>query len=131
MEPKPKDTIQTSVKSQDIEGQPSGGEQIATNWDTVVDSFEALGLKENLLRGIFGNGFEKPSNIQQRAILPLLKGKDTIAQAQSGTGKTGTFAIAALQIIDTNLKEPQALILAPARELAQQIQAVITILGDI
>jgi len=52
----------------------------------VVDSFDKLGLKEELLRGIYSYGFEKPSAVQQRAILPILKGRDTIVQSQSGTG---------------------------------------------
>merc|ERR1711951_36507 len=66
----------------------------------------------------------KPSAIQQRAIVPCIKGLDVIAQAQSGTGKTATFSIAILEKIDTGLRECQALILAPTRELAQQIQKV-------
>lgn len=69
-------------------------------------------------------GFERPSAIQQRAIVPVIKGNDTIAQAQSGTGKTGTFAISILQRLDVEDQSCQALILAPARELAQQIQKV-------
>lgn len=89
-----------------------------------------MNLKPELLRGIYGYGFEKPSVIQQRAILPVLKGHDVIAQAQSGTGKTGTFSISVLQSIDASLKECQALILAPTRELAMQIQKVVIALGD-
>lgn len=89
-----------------------------------------MGLNENLLRGIFAYGFEKPSAIQQRGTLPLIKGRDTIAQAQSGTGKTATFAIGALQRIDPALRESQGLLLAPTRELAQQIQKVVLALGD-
>ena len=60
----------------------------------------------------------------------LLQGMDVIAQAQSGTGKTATFSIAILEKIDTNLRECQALLLAPTRELAQQIQKVVMSLGD-
>ena len=80
-----------------------------------------MGLKDELLRGIYAYGFEKPSAIQQRAILPCISGKDVIAQAQSGTGKTATFVISILQRIDTTINECQALILAPTRELAQQV----------
>merc|ERR1712088_143987 len=80
-----------------------------------------MNLKEELLRGIYAYGFEKPSAIQKRAIVPCIKGMDVIAQAQSGTGKTATFSIAILEKIDTALRETQALILAPTRELAQQI----------
>lgn len=75
-------------------------------------------------RGIYAYGFEKPSAIQQRAIVPLIDRKDTIAQAQSGMGKTATFVIGVLQNIDVSQKKVQALILAPTRELAQQIQKV-------
>ncbi|KAB0403318.1 hypothetical protein E2I00_000954 [Balaenoptera physalus] len=87
-------------------------------------------IEESLLRGIYAYGFEKPSAIQQRAIIPCIKGYDVIAQAQSGTGKTATFAISILQQLEIEFKETQALVLAPTRELAQQIQKVILALGD-
>lgn len=103
---------------------------IESNWEEVVDNFDDMNLKEELLRGIYAYGFEKPSAIQQRAIIPCVKGLDVIAQAQSGTGKTATFSISILQQIDTSVKECQALILAPTRELAQQIQKVVIALGD-
>jgi translation initiation factor 4A len=96
----------------------------------VVDSFDDLDLQEGLLRGIYSYGFEKPSAIQQRGIRPVLDGRDTIGQAQSGTGKTATFVIGSLQRIDYSLKSCQALILAPTRELAQQIHKVVLALGD-
>lgn len=73
---------------------------LESNWDESVQKFEELGLKEDLLRGIYGVGFEKPSAIQQKGILPLLKRRDTIAQAQSGSGKTATFVIGMLQLIE-------------------------------
>jgi len=107
-----------------------GGVKIETNWDTVVESFDLMGLNDNLLRGIYAYGFEKPSAIQQRGIMPILAGHDTIAQAQSGTGKTATFSISMLQSIDLKVNKTQALILAPTRELAQQIQKVVRALGD-
>eukprot|EP01115_Flamella_aegyptia_P014057 TRINITY_DN77_c0_g2_i2.p1 TRINITY_DN77_c0_g2~~TRINITY_DN77_c0_g2_i2.p1 ORF type:complete len:400 (+),score=189.73 TRINITY_DN77_c0_g2_i2:51-1250(+) len=96
----------------------------------IIDNFDDMGLKEDILRGIYSYGFEKPSAIQQRAIVPLAKGNDLIAQAQSGTGKTATFTIGILQQIDMSLRESQALILAPTRELAQQIQRVVLAIGD-
>ena len=96
----------------------------------MYPTFESLGLKEDLLRGIYSYNFEKPSAIQQRAILPISQGRDVIAQAQSGTGKTATFSIGILQRIDTGLRETQALVLAPTRELAVQIQSVMLALGD-
>jgi translation initiation factor 4A len=97
---------------------------IESNWDQVVESFDDMHLHQQLLRGIYGYGFEKPSAIQMRAIVPCTKGHDVIAQAQSGTGKTATFAISCLQNIDVNRQATQALILGPTRELAQQIQKV-------
>merc|ERR1719210_266444 len=103
---------------------------IDSNWDEVCENFDDMNLKEELLRGIYAYGFEKPSAIQQRAIVPCIKGLDVIAQAQSGTGKTATFSIAILQSIDPTDKNVQALVLAPTRELANQIIKVITALGD-
>jgi ATP-dependent RNA helicase len=96
----------------------------------VNTTFEQMKLKEDLLRGIYGYGFEKPSAIQQRAIVPIMSGRDVIAQAQSGTGKTATFSIGVLQNIDTSTTETQALVLSPTRELAQQTQKVMLSLGD-
>jgi len=96
----------------------------------IATSFDDMGLKDDLLRGIYAYGFEKPSAIQQRGILPMIGGKDTIGQAQSGTGKTATFAISMLQRLDLKVKECQGLILAPTRELAQQIEKVVRCLGD-
>jgi ATP-dependent RNA helicase len=90
----------------------------------VLPSFDRMKLKEELLRGIYGYGFERPSAIQQRAIVPIVSGRDVIAQSQSGTGKTATFSISMLQMIDTQLRETQALVLSPTRELAVQIQQV-------
>ena len=87
----------------------------------VIPTFDQMRLGEDLLRGIYAYGFEKPTAIQQRAIKPICKGRDVIAQAQSGTGKTGTFLIGTLNNIDPELKKTQALILAPTRELSQQI----------
>ena len=69
-------------------------------------------------------GFEKPSAIQQRAIQPIVRGRDVIAQAQSGTGKTASIGVSVLQKLDIQLRETQALILSPTRELAVQMQKV-------
>ena len=93
--------------------------------DITIESFEDLNLKEHLLRGIYGNGYEQPSVIQRKAILPLINGRDVIGQAQSGTGKTATFSISALQLIDEKLEETQCIILSHTRELALQILEVI------
>ena len=97
---------------------------------------ENLDLKSNLLRGIYAYGFENPSPIQKTAVptMVLEKNKenrrDIIAQAQSGTGKTGAFTISTLQIIDETQAKTQALILAPTHELAQQISSCVKDLGN-
>eukprot|EP00940_MAST-03C_sp_MAST-3C-sp2_P000005 g5.t1 len=96
----------------------------------VVSTFEKMGLREDLLRGIYSYGFERPSAIQQRAILPILKGRDVIAQSQSGTGKTAVFCIGILQTVDLRSKSLQALAVAPTRELAEQSHKVMCALGD-
>lgn len=95
----------------------------------TYESFEDLDLKENLLRGIYSCGYEKPSVIQQKAIKPFIEGGDLIAQAQSGTGKTATFSIGTLQRIDDS-KGTQAIIISHTRELAEQIHGVITNIGQ-
>ena len=101
-----------------------------SNFYEIIDSFDDLNLKSDLLRGIYGYGFEKPSIIQQKAILPIIKGKDIVAQAQSGTGKTGAFVIGSLQLIDPEKDEVQCLVLSPTRELARQTSLVYKFLGE-
>jgi len=101
-----------------------------SNWSEVCQSFDDMKLKDELLRGIYAYGFEKPSHIQQRGIIPCVQGHDTIAQAQSGTGKTATFSIASLQRVNLSNPDCQVLILAPTRELAQQTYKVLNNLGD-
>jgi translation initiation factor 4A len=101
-----------------------------SNYHDTFSSFDKMGLKEELLRGIYGYGFEKPSAIQQRGIVPFSKGADLIAQAQSGTGKTGTFCVGVLSRVDPSVKETQAIVMAPVRELADQIYKVMTALGE-
>jgi ATP-dependent RNA helicase len=133
--------------------------EITTSDDVeIYTSFDSLGLKEDLLRGIYAYGksnkrkiitdslqfasvsnshlkfvsvgFERPSAIQQRAIKPIIQGRDIIAQSQSGTGKTAVFSIGILQVLDTSSNETQALTLSPTRELAEQTQKVVLALGD-
>jgi translation initiation factor 4A len=77
-------------------------------------------LNKKLLRGIFSYGFDKPSPIQQKAIIPMINKKDIIAQAQSGTGKTGAFTVGLLQSINEKEKTSQVIVLSPTRELALQ-----------
>jgi len=108
----------------------------ASNNEEVIESsyeinaWEDLELPIDLLRGIYSYGFEKPSPIQQKAIKPIMMGRDIIAQAQSGTGKTATFSIGALSKIDMEKNATQVLILSPTRELTSQTSKVITSLGD-
>ncbi|KAL6074420.1 Eukaryotic initiation factor 4A-II [Balamuthia mandrillaris] len=122
-----------SAKQAELSQQFEKGEK---NLDIEVESdaeayadFDSMNLRDELLRGIYSYGFEKPSAIQQRAIVPLAQGKDVIAQAQSGTGKTATFAVGILQQIDLAAKDCQALIVVPTRELAQQVNRVVASLG--
>jgi len=93
-------------------------------WEDIPD------LNPQLMRGIYGYGFEKPSPIQQKSILSIIDGRDVIAQAQSGSGKTGAFATGMLNRVRLDLKQPQALIIAPTRELAKQIHDVVKDLGS-
>lgn len=95
------------------------------NQENILNtSFDTLNLKDDLLRGIYSYGFENPSKIQSKAVPLLLNGKDLIAQAQSGTGKTGAFLIGCLEKLDISLKSTQILILAPTHELVHQIYEV-------
>jgi translation initiation factor 4A len=95
----------------------------------IFNSWDDLNLEPSLLRGIYAHGFEKPSPIQSKAIYPILQGHDLIAQAQSGTGKTGSFTIGALSKINTKDNCTQVIIMVPTHELAYQITAVITSLS--
>lgn len=102
---------------------------IEENFVSEVKNWDELELDSKLLRGIFAYGFEKPSPIQQKAIKPIIEGRDVIAQAQSGTGKTATFTIGALQRINLAERKTQVLILSPTRELATQTSNVISNIG--
>mmetsp|Transcript_11742 Transcript_11742/g.13295 ORF Transcript_11742/g.13295 Transcript_11742/m.13295 type:complete len:414 (+) Transcript_11742:119-1360(+) len=131
-EDEPSDPAPNDTSTSEGDAAPGGlsDADVESNWDEITDTFDAMELPEELLRGIYSYGFEKPSAIQQRAIKPALSGRDLIAQAQSGTGKTATFAIGCLASVDQKTQECQALILAPTRELACQIQKVVVALGD-
>tara|TARA_B100001248_G_scaffold259733_1_gene246348 strand:+ start:2300 stop:3427 length:1128 start_codon:yes stop_codon:yes gene_type:complete len=93
-------------------------------------SFDDLNINENILRGIYSHGFEKPSAIQVSAIPKMIEKIDVIAQAQSGTGKTGAFSIGTLCRIDESVQSIQSIILVPTRELAEQVTKVITELSS-
>jgi translation initiation factor 4A len=95
-----------------------------------IKTWDDLELNSNLLRGIFSYGFEKPSPIQQKAIKPIISRRDVVAQAQSGTGKTATFTIGALQRVNLNEQTTQVLILSPTRELSTQTAKVVSNLSS-
>ena len=95
----------------------------------VYEGFDLMGLKDNLLRGILSYGYEKPSVVQTKGIVPVIKGNDCVIQAQSGTGKTATFSIAALEIVNKNIESCQVIILNPTREIADQTLNVVKRLG--
>ena len=86
----------------------------------MTESFDDLNLTDNLLRGIYSYGFENPSPIQGKAIPIMNEKKDLIAQAQSGTGKTGAFSIGVLNNIDLTQDSTQVIIVNPTHELANQ-----------
>jgi len=96
---------------------------------TEYESFEAMPLNEQLLRGILAYGYEKPSSVQAKGIVPVIQGKDSIIQAQSGCGKTGTFSVAALQLVDESKEVCQIIIISPTREIADQSFIVAKRLG--
>jgi len=121
----------TSTKTQpktNAEGEELEDNTTTFNLETFTD-FDSMDLPENLLRGIYAHGYERPSSIQTKAIVPLKSGVDLIAQSQSGTGKTATFLIGSLSRVDVELKKPQVLVLAPNRELAMQINSVMVALS--
>jgi translation initiation factor 4A len=109
---------------------PSSLQMDASEDIESYSTFEEMGLSDDLLRGIYSYGFDRPSHIQQRAIKPLISGVDLIAQAQSGTGKTGTFSIGSLQRVDPKINKPQILVIVPTRELAIQVTNVYKNLGE-
>jgi len=86
-----------------------------------LNNFQKFDLNEQLLRGISSAGFTEPTPIQQKVIIPLLKGEDLIGQAKTGSGKTAAFGLPLLQKINIQRKVVQSIVLAPTRELAVQI----------
>lgn len=115
--------------SKALESHNKAANAAQNNHDTLITSFDDMDLPEDLLRGIYGYGYEKPSVIQQKAIRPAMLGRDMIAQAQSGSGKTATFVIGALANLNVKNHQPQTLILAPTRELAKQNKLVASALS--
>ena len=122
----------SSEKRFEIENNKGGindGETYDASYE--ISSFDELeNIDHNILRGIFGYGFEKPSPIQRKAIKPIIAGRDIIAQAQSGTGKTATFSIGALASINLKDNNTQVLVLSPTRELTTQTAKVMSSIGS-
>ncbi|OCF43711.1 ATP-dependent RNA helicase DBP5 [Kwoniella heveanensis CBS 569] len=117
--------FQVEVKLADLQADPNSALFSAK-------TFEALNLHEDLMRGIYAVGFKKPSKIQERALPLLLSNppRNLIGQSQSGTGKTAAFTLNMLSRVDPALLAPQAICLAPSRELARQIQEVVDKIGQ-
>tara|TARA_B110000208_G_C11715281_1_gene410821 strand:+ start:149 stop:1309 length:1161 start_codon:yes stop_codon:yes gene_type:complete len=103
--------------------------KITSNYDKSYDKFEDMKLSPEILKGIFAYGWEKPSKIQEIGIMPVIDGRNCIIQAQSGTGKTGTFSISCLNAIDPSIISCQIIIISPTREIAEQTLNVISKLG--
>ena len=101
------------------------------NNDSAVEAvgFDTLGLPENLLSAITSIGFTSATDIQAQTIPLLLANKDVLGEAQTGTGKTAAFGLPALAKIDTSIKKPQLMVLAPTRELAMQVAEAIESFG--
>lgn len=109
----------------------AAGAKFNTNSNvSIYTSFDDMNLKALVLRGIYSIGFDKPSAIQQRCIVPLIQGRDVLAQAQSGTGKTAMIAIVALHLSVPSLNHVQVLVLSPTRELAAQTNRFVESLGE-
>jgi translation initiation factor 4A len=119
-----------STENDNTVNNSSSEEIIFDSSEIQFHSWDELDLNPSILRGIFAYGFEKPSPIQQRAIKPIIEGRDVIAQAQSGTGKTATFTIGALQRVNISDSATQVLILSPTRELSTQTAKVVSNLGS-
>jgi len=107
----------------------AASENIETTTLKIYDDFCDMDIHDSVLRGVYSYGFEKPTEIQKSSIVPIKDGKDLIAQAQSGMGKTGAFGIGMLERIDPSIKSIQGLVILPTHELATQVYKVITSLS--
>jgi len=97
--------------------------------NTEAVTFDSLGLPSDLLSAVTSIGFSSATDIQAQTIPPLLAGKDVLGEAQTGTGKTAAFGLPALAKIDTSIRKPQLMVLAPTRELAMQVAEAIESFG--
>ena len=122
----------TTINSTDDENMFNFNKEPTNDDDINPDDFtfeswddEEVNLNKKLLRGIYSYGFEKPSPIQKKAVIPMVLKKDVIAQAQSGTGKTGAFTVGTIQLVDHTKDCVQAIIISPTRELSKQTYDVL------
>lgn len=123
-------TDKSITDSRNHHDQDSRGDHVKQSEETPeIRRWDELDLPANLLRGIYAYGFENPSPIQCKAISPIIQGRDVVAQAQSGTGKTAAFTIGMLTRISLDDKSPQAIIVVPTRELVFQIAGVVSAIG--
>ena len=121
-----------ALENESLKSDGNIGEEGNTDYSSIeIENWDDLNLNTDLLRGIYAYGFEKPSPIQRKAIKPIVDGKDLIAQAQSGTGKTATFTIGALSRVNLDQNETQVLILSPTRELSKQTASVMAGIGSV
>ena len=114
--------VEESTVAPAVPGDRSGIPDVLESWDDAM-------LDERLQRAVLEQGWDEPSAIQKQALPALLKGRDVLAQAQSGTGKTGFFCIGALSLVDTRRNSVQGLVLAPTMELAIQSHGVMEALA--
>ncbi|MGB0938462.1 MAG: DEAD/DEAH box helicase [Colwellia sp.] len=109
--------------------QTNSSETKTVTQKTEAVSFDSLGLPSTILSALSAMGFASATGIQAQTIPPLLAGKDVLGEAQTGTGKTAAFGLPALAKIDTSIKKPQLMVLAPTRELAMQVAEAIESFG--
>ncbi|BBI75778.1 hypothetical protein HAALTHF_50140n [Vreelandella aquamarina] len=100
-----------------------------TSTSVASPSFGDLALLPAVLSAVEAQGYETPSPIQAQTIPALLEGRDMLGQAQTGTGKTAAFALPLLSRLDMQRREPQVLVLAPTRELAQQVAVSLAVMA--
>ena len=113
----------------DAQIENAGAAEAESSPNLPADGFESLALIPTLLQAVRDQGFEEPTPIQRRTIPLMLEGRDVIAQAQTGTGKTAAFALPLLQRLDVEQRTVQVMVLTPTRELAVQVAGAIYALG--
>jgi superfamily II DNA/RNA helicase len=103
----------------------------SSNWNEIYESFDDIKLKDELLRGIHANGFEKPSHTQQRGVIPIIRGNDTIGQAQSGTSKRAAFGVSSFQPVERRNPDYQVHLLQQSATRVYSSEVLSCVLGII